>query len=179
YFIAKKCSESEQNYSVLQLEALAIVVAVRRLRMFIMGANVIVRTDHQPLLAMFKEQNSAQLVRWKLELQAYAGLRIEFVKGKANVVADALSRLPHTIDQGSHTEVLEAAIMVVEAMPTNDTEWEAAFGKDPDYAQLKRDANTEDGIELKGHKYVSKGSRLWRIDKNGQELQVVPQVFRK
>ena len=57
-------------------------------------APLIVYTDHNPLtfLNSLKCPNQ-RLVRWSLFLQSYA-LDIRHIRGKDNVVADALSRAP-------------------------------------------------------------------------------------
>uniref|UniRef100_A0A7E4URW0 RNA-directed DNA polymerase n=1 Tax=Panagrellus redivivus TaxID=6233 RepID=A0A7E4URW0_PANRE len=185
YFVAKKCSDSERNYSVLQLEALAMVVSLRKLKMFVQGARIIVRTDHRPLLALFQEANSAQLVRWKLELQAYADLKVEFVKGKANVVADALSRMPHSMDPGVHTEVLDSAIMVISTVDEAEgqdgqSRWLNELENDPEFGQiLSRCRESQEGHDQDGIHFVVNNGHLWRIDAEGNERKVVPVGLRR
>lgn len=92
YFASKVCAPAERNYHVTDSEALAVMFALRKFKFFILGTKTIVRTDHQPLKALFKQMNSsARVMRWVLELQSY-DVTIEYVKGSANKVADALSR---------------------------------------------------------------------------------------
>ena len=53
---------------------------------------VIVYTDHNPLTFLCKMRNkNRRLLNWSLVLQEY-NLVIKHVKGKDNVIADALSR---------------------------------------------------------------------------------------
>uniref|UniRef100_A0AC34GG47 Reverse transcriptase domain-containing protein n=1 Tax=Panagrolaimus sp. ES5 TaxID=591445 RepID=A0AC34GG47_9BILA len=109
FYVSKACSDAERNYSITQLEALAVVVALRKLRSFIMGAKIIVRTDHQPLVGLLKNGNlTPQLIRWALELQEYRDLKIEYVMGKANVVADTMSRYHPEGARGEHVEIMES-----------------------------------------------------------------------
>ena len=55
------------------------------------------RTDHQPLkwLKIFQD-TSSKLIRWSLKLQEF-DYTVEYKKGKENVVADRLSRLPRSV----------------------------------------------------------------------------------
>lgn len=90
YSASKGLSRAEGRYHVTDLEALAVVFAIRRFHMFIYGLPTIVLTDHQPLTALFKRIIvSAKVLRWSLEVY---NLEIKYVKGKTNVIADAMSR---------------------------------------------------------------------------------------
>lgn len=83
---------SEQNYPTTEREALAVVWAVKKFRGYLEGATTIVQSDHQPLKwLMSLKSPSGRLARWSLLLQNY-DLRIEYISGKRNVVADLLSR---------------------------------------------------------------------------------------
>ena len=54
---------------------------------------IVVYTDHNPLVFLNKFKNKNQrLVRWGLFLQEYE-LIIKHIKGKENLIADALSRI--------------------------------------------------------------------------------------
>jgi len=58
------------------------------------GSSLVIYTDHNPLTFLRSLQNPNQrLMRWALILQPYH-LDIRHIKGKENVVADALSRAP-------------------------------------------------------------------------------------
>lgn len=83
---------AERNYSTTEREALAVVWAVERFRGYIDGHEVIIGSDHQPLKWLFTLKSpSGRLVRWALKLQAF-NLQFQYTPGKANVVADTLSR---------------------------------------------------------------------------------------
>ncbi len=67
---------------------------LEKFRLYTEGHPITLYTDHKPLQYIFENPDSKpKLVRWALRLQQY-DLTIEYIKGKANVVADAASRLP-------------------------------------------------------------------------------------
>ncbi|KAK1606824.1 hypothetical protein QYE76_030497 [Lolium multiflorum] len=82
----------EVNYPTHDLELAAVVFAFKTWRHFLYGAKCELYTDHKSLKYFFtqKELNMRQK-RW-LELIKDYDLTINYTPGKANVVADALSR---------------------------------------------------------------------------------------
>ena len=71
--------------------------ALAKFRQYLVGNRFRVRTDHNSL-RLFLEQKKLQerQQKWISKIQAY-DFDIEYVKGKNNVVADALSRRPATL----------------------------------------------------------------------------------
>ena len=75
-FVSRCLSKSEQNYSNIEREALAIVWATMRLKQFLMGRNFTIQTDHQPLIKLFGKHpiptgTSARICKWALDLMSY------------------------------------------------------------------------------------------------------------
>lgn len=94
-FFSKKFNSYQLNYSVIEKEALALILSLKHFDVYVGGSiPVIVYTDHNPLTFLNSLQCPNQrLIRWSLFLQAYC-LDIQYVKGTDNVVAGALSRAP-------------------------------------------------------------------------------------
>lgn len=83
----------EKNYPPHDLELAAVVFALKIWRHYLYGVHVDVFTDHKSLKYVFtqKELNLRQR-RW-LELLKDYDMSVLYHLGKANMVADALSRL--------------------------------------------------------------------------------------
>lgn len=91
-FASRTLTKTEENYSTIEKELLAIVWTVKYFRPYLFGRKFTIITDHKPLTWLFslKEPNS-KLVRWRLKLEEY-DYNIVYKKGAKNTNADALSR---------------------------------------------------------------------------------------
>jgi hypothetical protein len=82
----------EKNYPTHDLELAAVVHALKTWRHYLYGQKCDIYTDHKSLKYIFtKSELNMRQRRW-LELIKYYELEIHYHLGKANVVADALSR---------------------------------------------------------------------------------------
>ncbi|UYV75303.1 K02A2.6-like [Cordylochernes scorpioides] len=94
-FASRSLSKTEQNYAQIEKECLAIVFACERFHQYILGkSQVIVQTDHKPLLSIFKKsilKAPQRLQRMLLRLQRY-NLELEHVQGSQMHLADIFSR---------------------------------------------------------------------------------------
>ena len=94
-YFSKKFNKHQRNYSTVEKETLALLLGLQHFEVYLSGAYhvIIVYTDHNPLTFIQKMKNTNQrLLRWSLALQEY-NLDIRHIRGKDNVVADALSRI--------------------------------------------------------------------------------------
>ncbi|KAJ4745738.1 polyprotein [Rhynchospora pubera] len=91
-YASRQLRPHEQNYPTHDLELAAVIFALKIWRHYLYGAKCKIYTDHQSLKYIFtqKELNLRQR-RW-LELMKDYDLEILYHAGKANLVADALSR---------------------------------------------------------------------------------------
>ncbi|GJU10069.1 putative reverse transcriptase domain-containing protein [Tanacetum coccineum] len=91
-YASRQLKVHEKNYSTHDLELGAVVFALKMLRHYMYSTKCVVFTDHKSLQHILdqKELNMRQR-RW-LELLSDYDCEIRYHPGKANVVADALSR---------------------------------------------------------------------------------------
>ena len=99
-FFSRSLTGSERNYVAYELELYAVVRAVEHFRMFLLGREFLLRTDHAALRNLLRRDlpPTTRVERWILRLSEYT-FRIEYQKGQNNVVADVLSRLPFATAQ--------------------------------------------------------------------------------
>ena len=94
-FFSRALSTAESKYSAFDRELLAAHAAIRHFRYFVEGRPFTLFTDHKPLVsALFKssEPQSARQCRHFSSICEFTS-DVQHVAGKANLVADALSRL--------------------------------------------------------------------------------------
>lgn len=106
-FASRVLNKSERNYAVTELEAMAIVFGFVRFRGYLYGRTTKVYTDHRALqFLMSAKLTHGRLARWALYLQEFR-FTIVHIPGSENVVADALSRSPVGLKQGTNDEINE------------------------------------------------------------------------
>ena len=93
-FFSHTLSKAERNYSTYERELLALVKSLAFFSIYLLYNTFVWRTDHAALKNLFKSdlKLSSRVSRWILALQPYK-IIIEQIKGKDNILADALSRV--------------------------------------------------------------------------------------
>ena len=96
-FFSRALSGSERNYAAYELVMYAVFRAVEHFRMFLLGREFLLRTDHAALAKLLRRDlpPTTRVERWILRLSEYM-FRIQHQRGIDNVIADVLSRLPFT-----------------------------------------------------------------------------------
>ena len=97
-YSSRTLTPTEQNYSQLEWECLAIVHACEKFTVYILGGHFEIITDHKPLVHLFTNAQlrmPLQIERWSLRLHEF-DFTISHIKGTVNP-ADFLSRHPFDI----------------------------------------------------------------------------------
>jgi hypothetical protein len=99
-YASRQLKTHEINYTVHDLELTAVVFALRVWRHYLYGSQVQIFTDHKSLkYLMSQKELNMQQWRWVELIKDYDCI-IDYHPGKANVVADALSRKDKAIRGG-------------------------------------------------------------------------------
>jgi len=111
-YASRTLQSHEINYGVSELEALAVVWAVKHFRVYLYGHKCEVYTDHEALLSLLNNPHpSGKLAHWGLALQEL-DLTIRYRPGKLNQSTDSLYRCPEK----------EVGYLQAEELPLNDSQ---------------------------------------------------------
>ena len=138
-YVSRALTETEQRYSNIERELLAIVFALVRLNHYTFGRTITVQSDHQPLQSIWKKSivsASPRLQRLLLR-PAHYDINTEFLCGKENVITDALSRVCPL--QSNNSKVKESNIdgipvhHITQSVPVSKTRlYELRLATQPD-----------------------------------------------
>ncbi|UYV81442.1 hypothetical protein LAZ67_20001196 [Cordylochernes scorpioides] len=94
HYMSKKTNEAQQKYSSYELEVLAVVEAVKKFRIYLLGIKFKILTDCSAFTMTLKKKDmTTRVARWALLLEEY-NYTIEHRPGSGMKHVDALSRNP-------------------------------------------------------------------------------------
>lgn len=157
-YASRALSDTEKNYAQIEKEMLAIVYGLEKFHHYVYGREVIVTTDHKPLVNITQKSLAKapkRLQSMLLRIQDY-NYKLIFKPGKSIPVADALSRAP--VDISEHVNFMSNSAN----SPIKEEKFE----------QIRRETEKDELLcDLK--KVISEG---WPDDKNNL-LQHLSQYF--
>ena len=112
-FLSRSLTDAEKNYTITELECLAIVWSVKKLHVYLDGSKFNLITDHSALQWLFSFTGpNKRLIRWAMELQPYReNMTIKYRPGRVHTNADPLSRAPLPVCNVSEAGCSENAIL--------------------------------------------------------------------
>jgi len=155
YYFSGKTTPAEAKYSSYELEVLAIVKALKKFRVYLLGIAFTIVTDCRAFtLTMSKKDLCVRVARWALLLEEF-DYRIEHRPGKYMAHVDALSRNP-----------LPVCLVIDEAEAGLTARLRKAQEEDDNVVKL-RDLVLQD----KTRDYVIRGGLLYK--ESGGDIQLV------
>lgn len=156
-YMSRKLSDAQRKMVSYDREMLAIITAIEQFEYIMDGCHVIIHTDQQALSYFLEQRHlSKQQARWVMKLQAY-DFRFQYVKGKLNLVADALSR---------RSDYKAAACAVSCASSSLLDMLREAAARDKAYQQLCSRVQSGDGCGL-----ILRDGLLYQVKETGTDKQ--------
>ncbi|XP_064082956.1 uncharacterized protein K02A2.6-like [Macrobrachium nipponense] len=155
-YASRSLTDVERRYSQTEKEALAVVWACERFRLYVLGIHFELINDHKPLEVIYspKSKPPLRIERWALRLQPF-DFKVKYKPGRANA-ADALSRLPLSDIPKSNVAEEYAYFIPKSATPVALTtrEIEQESGVDVELSKVRQAVRTGDWNEVPDFKYV-------------------------
>lgn len=137
-YASKSLSSTEKRYCQTEKEALALVWAVERFSMYLLGREFELETDHKPLETIFSPSSKpcARIERWVLRLQSFK-YNVKYRKGAANI-ADPFSRLPTVTEINEfENEGKFMVLAILDSVAVDTDEIERASMNDPELCSVR------------------------------------------
>lgn len=113
-FASKAFTKGEANKSTIEQELTAIHWAITHFRPYLYGRKFTVKTDHRPLVYLFSMKNpSSKLTRMRIDLEEF-DFDVQYVPGKINFGADALSRIKINTEILKDMSVQDLSVLMVQ-----------------------------------------------------------------
>lgn len=169
-YYSRQTTPEEQNYSSYDLETLAVVSALQKFRVYLVGIKFKIITDCNSLRATFlKRDMLPRVARWWELMQEY-NFDIEYRAGASMAHVDALSRNPVSNSSQDKLEVLNVTeenwLVTVQ---NTDSEIQRII-------KILQDTTLSDVVDIKNN-YKVKGDKLYRVTPDGDRW-VVPKGVR-
>lgn len=151
-YASKAFTKGESNKSTIEQELTAIHWAITHFRPYLYGRKFLVKTDHRPLVYLFSMRNpSSKLTRMRLELEEY-DFEVQYVQGKTNVGADALSRINIDSETLKNLQILRVETRAQKKQKvqqlSNEQQTNVILDDEPDQLKIFESLNINEIYEL-------------------------------
>ncbi|XP_076390250.1 uncharacterized protein LOC143264943 [Megachile rotundata] len=159
-YYSRKTTPEEARYHSYELKALAIVSALEKFRVYLIGIRFTIKTDCNSLkLLADKRDLNPRIGRWFIRLSEY-NYNIEHHSADHNRVADALSR--HPVDGDGEVDAVGLPVLGIKVT----TDWVAAMQRgDTEILEIRN--KLEAGDRETHERFTMYNARVYRV-KNGK-----------
>lgn len=180
-YASRSLTDVERRYSQTEKEALAVVWACERFRLYILGIHFELITDHKPLEIIYspKSKPPLRIERWAPRLQPY-DFKVRYRPGETNA-ADALSRLPlpDTLTINVAEEYVYFIAKSATPISLSTREIEQNSGVDDEFCKVCKAVKTGDWGEVSNFKHVKNEiTSIGCLSLRGQRI-IIPKSLRK
>nr|GFB79030.1 reverse transcriptase [Tanacetum cinerariifolium] len=152
-YASRQLKPYEVNYPTHDLELAAVVFALKIWRHYLYGESCDIFTDHKSLKYIFTQRELNMRQRRWLELLKDYDTNIQYHPGKANVVADALSRKSGMIAEVEEEIIRDLERLDIKIFVHGQHGYWASLRIEPDLISWIKEAQKED-------------SKIWTIVEN-------------
>lgn len=186
-YYSRQTSPEEQKFHSYELETLAVITALNRFRVYLLGATFKLVTDCSAIrCTMTKKDLVPRVARWWIAMQEY-DFTIEYRAGAKMAHVDALSRNPIDSTDPSFRDddvnIFRIDSENVDSIGT-DERWlqtiQQADGELRRIVEILKDTESNNVLEIKNN-FTYKNDKLYRVVKKDDEvnlLWVVPKSVR-
>ncbi|XP_055909662.1 uncharacterized protein K02A2.6-like [Eupeodes corollae] len=139
-YASRALTFTEQRYTQMEKECLAILFSCKRFDKYVCGEDeIIVQTDHKPLLTIFNKdlmKASRRIQRMLLSLQRYH-IILNYVEGKHMYIADLLSRYVDYTENSPEKSVYEEEVYKIDKVFNEISEFNITTEVDLDDIQIE------------------------------------------
>ena len=156
-FYSRSTNNAERKYPIFDLEGLAIKCSLQKWRYYLLGYEVHVRTDNQPIIHLLKSKECSGRISKYLTTIMEFNVKFHYLPGKNNVVADYLSR---SFEPNAEKEIIKCVSKTKKSSFANINEIKNEQSNDEYIKSIKNNAkcqvNATNGLIYKNIKNDSK-----------------------
>ena len=107
-YVSHALNPVQRRWACIEREAYAIIYAIEKLRPYLYGVQFTIFCDHNPLKSLFtKQMANTRKQCWSVLLSEF-GAKICYHKGKLNMRADFLSRMPVSAAKTEYVAIIDS-----------------------------------------------------------------------
>ena len=153
----RSLNKHERNYSVHELEALAVVAAVTHFHIYLYGRKFTIYSDNSAVTWLYKQKTPmGRIARWIFKLMEY-DFEIVYRPGRLNGNADSVSRIPN----------LQKSLVVSMGLSSSQEDFLREQSLDQDIVEkmeiIRSNRTDKNSNKIRKNFCIGKEGLLWKI----------------